>query len=141
MSEQDCLQARKTCDDGSELSAEQLLAAEQHFRSCSDCEIWREQWNAVARVASELPLFDVPESLTQRIMSEVQEEQTNKALTARNLILTVVVAVAGLMMFWMDSFDTIYGAFAWAVGFSFLFGLKYMIQVNAKHDAQLQKQM
>jgi hypothetical protein len=84
--------------------------------------------------------FDVPESLTQRIMLDVQEVSSGSAVTMRTLILSCVVVAAALLVFAFDSFDTINGAISWLIGFVMLFGFKYLLQVSARNNASLQKQ-
>ena len=140
MSEQDCLQARHTVDDTSAFSAEQLLGAEQHIRNCVPCETWRSQVNVIAAAAKEMTSFDVPESLTQRIMADVQETSSNSALSLRIVILSCVVIAASVSVFSVESFDTMDGVVSWMIGFVMLFGFKYLIQVNAKNDARFQNQ-
>ncbi|MBS2000597.1 MAG: hypothetical protein JST44_03765 [Cyanobacteria bacterium SZAS LIN-5] len=140
MSEQDCLQSRQTVDDTAAFTAEQLLAAEQHIRNCSQCETWREQVNTITEAAKNMMLYDVPESLTQRIMTDVQETSLSNALSLRSLVLSCVVIAASLFVFSLDSFDTINGALSWLVGFVLLFGFKYLLEVNARNNASLQKQ-
>ncbi len=140
MSEQDCLQARQTVDDTSAFTAEQLLGAEQHIRSCAPCETWRSQVNVIAAAAKDMTFFDVPEALTQRIMAEVQETSSSSALTMRTLILSCVVIAASVCVFSVESFDTINGVISWMIGFVILFGFKYLIQVNARNDARFQNQ-
>ncbi|HEY9730445.1 MAG TPA: hypothetical protein V6C89_00945 [Drouetiella sp.] len=140
MSEQECLQARQTVDDTQSFTAEQLLAAEQHIRNCAQCETWREQVNAITEAAKNMVLFDVPESLTQRIMLDVQEVSSGSALKMRTLILSGVVVAASLVVFTFDSFDTVDGAMSWLLGFVMLFGFKYLVQLSARNNASLQKQ-
>ncbi|MBI2810236.1 MAG: hypothetical protein HYX67_05345 [Candidatus Melainabacteria bacterium] len=140
MSEQDCLQARQTVDDTSAFTAEQLLGAEQHIRNCVPCETWRSQVNVIAAAAKEMTFFDVPESLTQRIMADVQETSSSSALTMKTLILSCVVIAASVSVFSFESFDTINGVISWLIGFVMLFGFKYLIQVNARNDARFQNQ-
>lgn len=140
MSEQDCLQSRQTVDDTAAFTAEQLLAAEQHIRTCPECEVWREQVNMITAAAKNMMLYDVPESLTQRIITDVQETSQNSALSLRTLVLSCVVIAASIFVFSFDSFDTINGAMAWLIGFVLLFGFKYLLEVNARNNASLQKQ-
>jgi|688.fasta_scaffold160513_3 hypothetical protein len=140
MSDHECLQARQTVDDTQSFTAEQLLVAEQHIRHCAQCEAWRGQVHAITDAAKEMMHFDVPESLTQRIMLDVQEVSSGSAVTMRTLILSCVVVAAALLVFAFDSFDTINGAISWLIGFVMLFGFKYLLQVSARNNASLQKQ-
>ncbi len=141
MSEQDCLHARQTVDDTGAFTAEQLLVAEQHIRTCANCELWRDQVNAIGAAARGLTVFDVPESLTQRIMTDVHEASNSSAATFRTLVLSCVVIGAAVIVFSMDSFDTVTGAVSWLIGFVLLFGFKYLLQVSARNNASLQKQI
>jgi hypothetical protein len=140
VSDQECLQARSTVDDTATYTPEQLLVAEQHIRTCVQCETWRNQVNAITLSAKNMPMFDVPESLTQRIMADVQIEAANKAWSVKTLVLSTLVLVASVFVFSFDSFDTIYGAFSWMIGFVLLFGLRFLIQASVKQDALLQNQ-
>ncbi len=141
MNEQECMQARQTVDETAGLTPEQLLVAEKHIRTCAPCTIWRHQVNAITVAAKEMPLFDVPESLTQRIMGDVQNVSASKSLTIKTLVLSGVVLLAFIFVFSSDSLDTVNGAVSWLIGLVLLFGLKSLIQANAKNDARLQKQI
>ncbi len=141
MTEQECMQARQTVDETAGFTPEQLLVAEKHIRTCTQCTTWRHQVNAITVAAKEMPLFDVPESLTQRIMGDVQNVSASKSLTIKTLVLSGVVLLAFIFVFSSDSLDTVNGAVSWLIGLVLLFGLKALIQANAKNDARLQKQI
>ncbi len=136
---EECIQARENFEDTETLAPEQSLSFEQHIRNCPDCTAWRNQTKSITSVAVEMPMFDVPEAVTQRIMSQVQTISEQRKWAGQSWILSVVTIAAFAWIFALDPLESVNGTVSWLIGLLALFGLKMVVETTVKSDA-IQKQ-
>jgi hypothetical protein len=132
---EECRQARQNIDDTDTLAPEQSLSIEQHIRNCAECTVWRHQAKAISTAASELPMFDVPEAVTQRIISDVQNLSEKQKWTGQPWILSVITISAVSWIFAVDPLESLNGTVSWLIALVVLAGLKMIIENNTKNDA------
>lgn len=97
-------------------SAECRDKIESHLAQCTACVSWRQESSDLVAAASVLPQFDVPEALTQRILTAVAAEQQSVEGRSTTLLFVLLTVVACLVLFYFESFESMEGALAWGVG-------------------------
>jgi len=100
------------CEGGPELRKQ----IEQHLTECAECLSWQRQTTELAAIAAQMPQFDVPEALTQRILNDVslQQSKHGSLIATVAAVLVSTCAVAVLMI--VDQCESTTGLLSWLVG-------------------------
>jgi predicted anti-sigma-YlaC factor YlaD len=103
---------------------EESVAA--HMESCSPCRSWHLKTEDIMELARSLPQFDVPEQLTQSILSEVCKEESARQQLSW-VVYVVALAAFLFMIIFMDAYESIWGIGSWLVGFATMLALKLLV--------------
>lgn len=86
----------------------------QHEESCKACHTWKSQTVEIIGMSANLPMFDVSEALTQRILASVETEKAKvisfQGLPAGPLCAATALAVVLLLP------EGLQGTLSWAAG-------------------------
>lgn len=119
-----CTEYRAFFEPGS--STEMPAALRTHGEACSSCRIWERQVSDVTAMAKTMPQFDVPEALTQRILSAVDEDSRRAAPLSGPAAITVAAcALATLAL--VVPFESLESLGAWALGLGGIVALKLLV--------------
>ena len=126
MPQDDCLNLRKVSDE-----ADGAAAFHKHMEACPGCQQWHRQNEEMLAMVSATPQFDVPEALTQSVMSAVAAQPRRQL--ANTLIVPVgVVAMAAMCT--VMPVDSIEGLVSTGVGLLGLFGVYLLVKSAPAED-------
>jgi predicted anti-sigma-YlaC factor YlaD len=90
---------------------------DRHLRDCNDCRTWAEQSHQIISYANDIPQFDVPEAVTQRILQAVASETTRPFLSGDYALWISAAIVALLAIFVLsDTVENLEGLASWSLG-------------------------
>ncbi len=112
--------------EGDALTPEENAASKQHLKDCPDCSSWYQQHKSIIAQAKDLPLFDVQEQLTQKILHQLEIDSPGKSTTDINYVAVFILAGAMIFSYWQGC-DTISGYGSWLVGILFMFLFKVAV--------------
>lgn len=111
-----------------------------HASSCKDCRLWLNEMQAITDCVHQMPQFDVPELVTQKIISAVRDERAvGRADLYRNLLWLGALSCGAWMLLVYDSFESWNGTLAWLIALAGVASLKFLIGTNVEHEAILEK--
>ena len=96
------------------LAEDQCEELKQHLGACASCSAWEQQTSEIMALAASAPQFDVPEALTQRILSAVMEQNAFPVST-RQVVLVSLAVVSMMSILVMDSVESIGGLGSWLI--------------------------
>ncbi|PWU01628.1 MAG: hypothetical protein C5B53_02595 [Candidatus Melainabacteria bacterium] len=111
-------------------SAENTTKSEvdRHLRDCENCRAWAEQSDQIVNLTKEIPQFDVPEAVTQRILQAVAEENKPSFLSNDYGIWLGAAAVTTLAVFVLsDTVENLEGLASWSVGLAVIMIVRLVI--------------
>lgn len=90
---------------------------DKHLHECSHCRTWADVSDQMVGLAKEIPQFDVPEAVTQRILQAVASENKRTFLGSDYAIWLCATAVMLLSVIVLsDSVENLEGLASWSVG-------------------------
>ena len=89
---------------------------EQHLIECDACLAWQRQTTELIAVAAQVPQFDVPEALTQRILKEAMQQQSRKDSIFASTVAALVAVCALSVLLFVDRCETTTGVMSWLLG-------------------------
>lgn len=95
------------------LAADQCAQLNQHLGACGSCRTWEQEMTEIMAMAASAPQFDVPEALTQRILSAVDEKVF--PVSGRQVVLVALTVVSMMFILVMDSVESIAGLGSWLI--------------------------
>jgi predicted anti-sigma-YlaC factor YlaD len=104
---------------------------ESHLSTCNDCQIWQRQITDIIAEAAHIPQFDVPEALTQRIMTRVTEESV-KQESSWTTVIMAAAAVIALAILTVSGFESTNGLASWGLGLIAMGGLAWLVTDTKK---------
>lgn len=107
------------------------VGVDKHLKECSSCNVWSRQMNEIVTVASGMPQFDVPESLTQSVLKAVEAEGAHRAnvFSGANILQALFgIAVVAIMMF--EAAEDFGGLISWAVGLGIVYSITLLVSSN-----------
>lgn len=126
--EADCLNYRERYDalSGGLLEESAAEPLRRHVRGCQSCRTWAAETDEMISMSVSLPMFDVPEQLTQRVLQSIEAERKLPLLGQYNLLVPVaVVGIASVVA--VFPMDTLEGFLSTAIGLGGLFLVKLLI--------------
>ncbi|MBY0357616.1 MAG: hypothetical protein K2W82_06410 [Candidatus Obscuribacterales bacterium] len=131
--EQDCLQFRTLTEQGTAPDGSFL---QEHRLECEACRSWEMQSSEVTILASSLPQFDVPESLTQKILNSVEEERRQNLTTNKYFLLplSLVAFISLLMNLPLDNWENFA---SWIIGLVGILSLKLLLVAANQKSVEL----
>jgi predicted anti-sigma-YlaC factor YlaD len=130
----ECIEARESFDAEDGFAPEQLLTMESHLRNCPDCVAWREEMYGIKAAAQAMVTYDVPEALTQKIVIAAKRHSDTERTIVQTALVAFMTVIALVTLNIADSFENVYGVFAWLICFVVLFGLKVLIVRDGDRD-------
>lgn len=131
---QECLIARQCFDarlaeDSApiDLGGRTKEAVELHLKECPDCLVWQRETTALVAAASQLPQYDVPEALTQRILTQVAVERARPDWF-RIATLCAVAAACLAVLVMKDAFESVDGLLSWMLSGVTMFILAWFMR-------------
>jgi len=116
----DCSSVRDVCDQATEGRADFVA---RHLERCETCLQWHEFCRELCWLASNLPHFDVPASVSQKIMSRVTAARS--AQRKNTLLQGIFFLVVGLVcLLILAIVETPGGVCSWLIGFMVLVTFK-----------------
>ncbi|HEY9775173.1 MAG TPA: hypothetical protein V6C81_15520 [Planktothrix sp.] len=133
-----CLAARQYYDarlaedatDGA-FTPETKASMETHLKQCADCISWQRQITDIIAEAAHIPQFDVPEALTQRIISSVALESTKKESVVSTVVMSAV-ALLGLALLMFSGIESTDGLASWAMALIVMAGFAWLVTDSKK---------
>lgn len=114
----DCLSYRRAFDE-----CRDEAWVDEHRKQCSLCKLWADQSQQIGELSRALPQFDVPEALTQRILTAVDLERNVEHSGAlwdggplSGFLLPGAVALGMVALFTELPFEPVEGIISWIVG-------------------------
>lgn len=112
----------------------------EHLASCIACRNWKEDIDSLTEMAESMPKFDVSESLTQKILASVnEEERERRSLLQTPLAICLLSAFAWLLLF-QDSLESIWGLGSWLLALVTIAAFKFLL-VDGSPRENLQKSL
>lgn len=108
--------------------------ADQHRRTCDACDGWAVQSTQLMDLASQMPQFDVPEALTQRILNAVDLEKNVSARAVPIYVWPSAALLGGLCLTALP-YESVEGVVSWAVGIAALGIVKFLV-CNGKASSE-----
>lgn len=103
--------------------------ADEHKRQCQPCCTWVTQSIQIVQLTAEMPQFDVPEALTQRILTAVELEK-NVARTAMPIYVWPSAALIAGVMLTALPYESAEGLLSWGCGLMALVVVKFLVCGN-----------
>lgn len=120
--------------EGDLLDAESMKLHETHPAQCSSCLAWKAQTEQILELAAGLPQFDVPEALTQKILSQLEAEKRN--VVSLDSLPSLPLGVMGMFLLLLVlPFENLQGLLSWSIGFAGL-GLFNLLVSSASASEQ-----
>lgn len=139
-----CDRLRMTWEFEKPLGDDEKQVVEEHLFLCDDCRAWVREMEVLLTLAQQTPQYDVPEALTQRILSQLEQAQIEGSgkgiFSSSEFWLWGAAAIVGSwLLFGSDSFETESGSLAWVVAFVLIAACHYLLSRNgseARHALQ-----
>ena len=105
----------------------QTEAVNMHLLSCKDCRYWFDQSRQIVQLSKELPRYDVPEALTQKILLAVSAEQSPARFVADvKLLVAATLAIALAIFAFPDTFENADGCVSWLASLAIILLVKLL---------------
>lgn len=129
----ECRKIRERLEEDGEKRADAPdQEVEAHLGGCAGCRQWREQTADLLAMASQMPQFDVPEAVTQRILSAIEEKQRQRVRQVQLLVMVILVAVAAFISI-ADLLESMTGLVSWIAGLAALAALHVLLDGSPAH--------
>lgn len=108
--------------------------ADEHKRDCRTCNAWAAQSLQIMDLAADMPQFDVPEALTQRILNAVELERAVAPPPVPIFVWPSAVLLAGLLLTAVP-FETADGLLSWVCGIGALALVQFLVCTKSGEQA------
>lgn len=109
-------------ESGNAINEIDETTAKTHLSTCADCAAFKQQHEFIAEAAANMPMFDVSESLTQKILQSVDVK------AARVDLFLPLGITAGLVFLMLSPSDSLNGWIAWGAGGLGLCALQFLVK-------------
>src|SRR5262249_4458162 len=121
MDNNDCEKYRQYFEGlGHQADVELSASMDEHVGHCKRCRDLKIQTLAIAKLTAEMPQFDVPESLTQRILKGVEGERARGTGEFSYFLPLSILCVAVVCL--TMPLESAEGTISWAIGLGGLLG-------------------
>lgn len=129
----DCQKIKEQVELG-DAAVPQTEAVNVHLLGCKDCRTWFNQSRQIVQLSKELPQYDVPEALTQKILQAVSAQQSPSLFVIDvKLVVAAALTIALAIFAFPDTFENVEGCVSWLVSFSIILVVKLLNDAMQAH--------
>ena len=110
----------------------------EHLANCICCRNWKEDIDYLTEMAESMPNFDVSESLTQKILSSVREDEKERRSLLQTPLAICLLSTFAWLLFYQDSLESAWGLGSWLLALVTIAGFKFLL-VDGSPRENLQK--
>lgn len=124
--------------DGLDIGESGRARLRAHLDACSGCSRWKTETDDLIAVASALPQFDPPESLTQSIVMAVAADQQGRNRSYDLLFMCCAILLSAIFMLG-EAAESIPGFMSWLVCLVFMFALEAFFSSGRRQGMLVKK--
>lgn len=100
---------------------------DKHLAGCEHCRHWSRQTEALIDAAASMRQFDVPEAVTQRIVSAIENEPAHNGAYVHMVLPGLALLAAMIVFVILESGESVAGLLAWGIGLGLMASLKLFL--------------